>query len=333
MIQGVIEYLCLEKEKVNGNSRFVSADLLNGAEENIVKIPIHVNFVEDYGSPNSFLNIQGIEKFVEWRPEFKDAIFECKQGIFQKGVFSSKNGAADSHLLTVSEVGKMSKRYFNVINPDDVVEEYGADCFRLYEMFLGPLEQAKPWDTKGIDGVSKFLRKFWALFFDEKGNWSVGEEEPSREELKVLHQCIKKVQEDMERFSLNTCVSAFMIATNELRRLDSRKRALLEPLTILIAPFAPHLAEELWHRLGKTTTVVNAVYPEWSEEFLAEDFVTYPISINGKKRATIDLPVDLPVQEVEQASLGLPAVQKWLEGLTVRKMIVIPNRVVNIVAN
>ncbi len=333
MIQGVIEYLCLEKEKVNGNSRFVSADLLNGAEENIVKIPIHVNFVEDYGSPNSFLNIQGIEKFVEWRPEFKDAIFECKQGVYHKGVFSSKNGAADSHLLTVSEVGKMSKRYFNVINPDDVVEEYGADCFRLYEMFLGPLEQAKPWDTKGIDGVSKFLRKFWALFFDEKGNWSVGEEEPSREELKVLHQCIKKVQEDMERFSLNTCVSAFMIATNELRRLDSRKRALLEPLTILIAPFAPHLAEELWHRLGKTTTVVNAVYPEWNEEFLAEDFVTYPISINGKKRATIDLPVDLPVQEVEQASLGLPAVQKWLEGLTVRKMIVIPNRVVNIVAN
>jgi len=333
MIQGVIEYLCLQKEKVDGYSRFLSADLVNGNEEDFAKIPIHIEYVKDYGSPDSYIDLEGIDKFVEWRPEFKDAIFETAQGVYHKGTFKAKNGGAGIRLLTLSEVGKMSKRYFNVINPDEVVEEYGADCFRLYEMFLGPLEQAKPWDTKGIDGVSKFLRKFWSLFFDEKGNWTISDEEPNREELKVLHQCSRKIQEDLGRFSLNTCVSAFMIATNELRRMNTNKRAVLEPMTVLIAPFAPHLAEELWHLFGHTTSVVDAAYPEWNDEYLAKDSITYPISINGKKRATIDLPIDLPVPDIERAALGLPAVQKWLEGLTVRKMIVIPNKMVNIVAN
>ncbi|MBK7407828.1 MAG: class I tRNA ligase family protein [Saprospirales bacterium] len=227
----------------------------------------------------------------------------------------------------------MSKRYFNVINPDDVVNEYGADCFRMYEMFLGPLEQAKPWDTKGIDGVSKFLRKFWGLFFNDQGEWDISEEAPTREELKTLHLCIKKVREDLERFSFNTCVSGFMIATNELRRLNTNKRSILEPMAVLLAPFAPHVAEELWHRLGHDTTVVEAKYPEWDETHLLEDSVTYPISINGKKRATIDLPVGMPVPEVEKAAMEMQAVQKWLEGMTVRKIIVVPNRMINIVAN
>ena len=333
MIQGVIEYLYLQKEKVDGVSRFVSADLVNDDPEGFAKIPIHVEFVEDYGSPNSYIGIKGIEQFIDWRPEYRDAIFECSQGVYQRGAFTSKNGSKDSRMVTVSEVGKMSKRYFNVINPDDVVEEYGADCFRLYEMFLGPLEQAKPWDTKGIDGVSKFLRKFWSLFFNEKGEWVVNEEAPSREELKTLHVCIKKIHDDLERFSLNTCVSGFMIATNELRRLNTGKRAILEPMTVLLAPFAPHLAEELWHRLGHSTTVVEAAFPEWSEEYLREDSATYPVSINGKKRATIDLPVGMPVPEIEQAALVMPEVKKWLEGLTVQKIIVVPNRMINIVAN
>ncbi|MCB9283958.1 MAG: leucine--tRNA ligase [Lewinellaceae bacterium] len=333
MIQGVIEYLYLQKEKVDGASRFVSAELVEDHGDGFAKIPIHVEFVEDYGSPNSFINKKGIEQFIEWRPEFRNAIFECSQGVYQNGVFTSKNGGKDSRMVTVSEVGKMSKRYFNVINPDDVVEEYGADCFRLYEMFLGPLEQAKPWDTKGIDGVSKFLRKFWSLFFNEKGEWIVTDEAPSREELKTLHQCIKKIHDDLERFSLNTCVSGFMIATNELRRLNTSKRAILEPMTVLLAPFAPHLSEELWHRLGNSTTVVKAAFPQWSEEYLREDSVTYPVSINGKKRATVDLPVGMPVPEIETAALEMPEVKKWLEGLTVRKTIVVPGRMINIVAN
>lgn len=333
MIQGVIEYLYLQKEKVNGVNRFLCAGLVGEKTDEFAKIPIHVEYVEDYGSPGSFINQEGIKKFVEWRPEFKHAIFECSQGVWQNGAFTSKKGDQDAHLVTVSETGKMSKRYFNVINPDDVVEEYGADCFRLYEMFLGPLEQSKPWDTKGIDGVSKFLRKFWGLFYNEKGEWIVTDEDPGKEDLKVLHQAIRKVQEDLERFSFNTCVSGFMIATNELRRMNVSKRAILEPMVVLIAPFAPHLAEELWHQLGHTTSVVGAAYPEWNEAFLVEDTVTYPVSINGKKRATIDLPADMPVAELEKAALETPVVQKWLEGMTVRKMIVVPGRMINIVAS
>jgi leucyl-tRNA synthetase len=333
MIQGVIEYLYLQKEKTDGHSRFLSAELVGDDETGYARIPIHVEFVQDYGAAGSYINLDGIRQFVEWRPEFRDAIFECAQGVFHRGTFQPKGGASDSRLVTVSEVGKMSKRYFNVINPDDVVEAYGADCFRLYEMFLGPLEQAKPWDTKGIDGVSKFLRRFWGLFYDENGQWLVEDGEPSKEEYKVLHTCIKKVQEDLERFSFNTCVSAFMIAVNDLRRLNVRKRAILEPMAVLIAPFAPHLAEELWHQLGHADSVVEAAYPEWAESWLQEDSVTYPVSINGKKRATIDLPVDLPVPDIEQAALQTPEIQKWLEGLTVRKTIVVPGRMINIVAN
>ncbi len=239
---------------------------------------------------------------------------------------------ADGQFTCSSEVEKMSKSKFNVVNPDDMVEQYGADCFRMYEMFLGPVEVAKPWDTKGITGVSGFLRKFWGLFFDEKnGGYIVSQEEPNRDELRILHTAIKKVSDDIERFSMNTCVSHFMIATNDLRSLKSSKRAVLEPLVILIAPFAPHVAEELWHRLGHETSVCEAEWPVLNEEFLKTDTVHYPIQINGKLRANIELRTGATAAEAEAAALALDIVQKWLEGQPPKKVVFVPGRMINVV--
>jgi leucyl-tRNA synthetase len=230
------------------------------------------------------------------------------------------------------EFEKMSKSKYNVVNPDDMVNQYGADCFRMYEMFLGPIEVGKPWDTKGITGVSGFLKKFWGLFFDAKGEaFSVANEEPTKEELKVLHTCIKKVTDDIERFSMNTCVSHFMIATNELRRLNCSKRAVLEPLVILLAPFGPHIAEEIWHRLGHSTTVFDAIWPVHNEEYLKSDTVIYPVSINGKLRAHIELPSDVTKEDAEKAALALEQVQKWMDGQAAKKVVFVPGRMINVV--
>ncbi len=335
MIQGVIEYLMMQKEKQNGYTRFVCADIAraeaqeSGAE--FAKLPVHVDFVQDYGTPGSYINIDSIKKFIDWRPDFKDAIFECSQGIYHKGVFTPKGSGAGSHLLTVSEVGKMSKRYFNVVNPDDVVARYGADCFRMYEMFLGPIEDGKPWNTKGIDGVSKFLRRFWSLFFSEQGAVALIDTAPSKEEMKVLHAAIKKVTDDVERFSFNTCVSAFMVAVNELKRLECRNRQVLEPLVRLLAPFAPFTAEELWRHLGCDGSVHHADYPVYDEVWLEEDEITYPVSINGKLRATEKFPASAQPAELEKAVLELESVQRWIEGRPVRKVIVVPGRMINLV--
>lgn len=227
----------------------------------------------------------------------------------------------------------MSKRYFNVVNPDDVVERYGADCFRMYEMFLGPIEQAKPWDMQGIDGVYRFLRKFWNLFFDKNGNFSVSDEAPTKDELKILHTAIKKVNEDIERFSFNTCVPAFMVATNDLGKMNVVKRAIMQELVILIAPFAPYISEEMWHRLGNEGSVHKASYPEANEEYLKEDSITYPIAINGKTKITIDFPADAKKAELESSVLEMENVQKYIGDKTVRKVIVVPGRMINIVAN
>lgn len=229
-----------------------------------------------------------------------------------------------------SELEKMSKRYANVVNPDDMVAQHGADCFRMYEMFLGPIEMSKPWDTKGISGVSGFLKKFWQLFF-QGDQFSVSEDAPTADELRVLHTCIKKVTEDIERFSMNTCVSHFMIATNDLRKLNCNKRQILEPLVILLTPFGPHIASELWSRLGHSATVCDAGWPAFDEAHLKSDTKEYPIQINGKLRASIELPTDISAADAEAAALALEQVQRWLEGKAPKKVVFVPGRMINLV--
>lgn len=219
---------------------------------------------------------------------------------------------------------------FNVVNPDDIVERYGADTLRLYEMFLGPVEQSKPWDTNGIDGVNRFIKKLWNLFY--KGDqWLVTDEKPSAESLKSIHKLIKKVTQDIEAFSYNTSVSAFMICVNELTQQKCHSAEVLSQLVVLLAPFAPHVSEELWHALGNTSTVCDAVWPEWNEEYLVEKNVTYPVSFNGKARFNITVPADMDAKEIEKTALAHENAAKWIEGKTVRKVIVVPGRIVNIV--
>ncbi|GAB4242117.1 MAG: leucine--tRNA ligase [Saprospiraceae bacterium] len=331
MIQGVIENLFMLKEKVNGRSKFVCAKLASRFDEGeLVKIPVLIDYVSEYGSDGSYLSLEGIKKFIAWRPEYADAIFESESGVVSAGKLE-KGSEADFRIYTFSEVGKMSKSKYNVINPDDVVEQYGADCFRMYEMFLGPLDQDKPWNTNGIDGVFKFLRRFWTMFFDDAGNFVVSDEEPNKKELRILHSCIKKVSEDLERLSFNTCVSAFMICVNDLKAENCNKRAVLEPMVRLLAPFAPHIAEDLWHRLGNESTVCEAPFPEFNEANLVEDTVKYPVSINGKKRDLVELPAGLSQEELQKIVPELEAVKKWSEGKTIRKIIAIPGRIINVV--
>lgn len=225
---------------------------------------------------------------------------------------------------------KMSKRWGNVVNPDDVCEQYGADTLRLYEMFLGPLTDSKPWNTHGIEGVSRFLGKFWRLFFRDQ-QWNISSEKPSPEELKILHRTIKKVSEDIENMSFNTSVSAFMVCVNELSYLKCNNRQILEPLLVIIAPFAPHITEELWEKLGNTNSIHSADWPKYSEEFIKENTFNYPVSINGKTRTQIEYPVDANKSDIEQSVLENEVVKKWLEGKTPKKVIVVPNRIVNVV--
>ncbi len=237
---------------------------------------------------------------------------------------------SDGTMRTWRMVEKMSKSKLNVVNPDDIISKYGADTLRLYEMFLGPIEQSKPWDTNGIEGTSRFLKKFWNLSHDGD-TFRVSDEDPTKEELKILHATLKKVEEDIDKLSFNTSVSQFMIAVNELGALKCNKRAVLEPLTIALAPFAPHIAEELWEKLGHNTSITTAVWPKWDEQYLVEDNFSYPISFNGKTRMMIDFPIALSKEEVETQVLANPEVQQRLEGKAPKKVIVVPKRIVNIV--
>lgn len=256
-----------------------------------------------------------LDKFKTWRPDLADAEFVLEDGKYICG----------------AEVEKMSKSKYNVVNPDDIIERYGADTLRLYEMFLGPLEQFKPWNTNGIDGVSKFLKKLWKLYHDSNGEVSISNDAPNKEELKTLHKTIKKTEEDLENYSFNTSVASFMICVNELTALKCNKRAILEPLAILVSPYAPHIAEELWAILGNEKSIIYASFPEFKEEFLVENSHEYPVSINGKMRTKLSLSLSLTKEEIEKAALEDEIVQKWLEGNAPKKMIVVPGKIVNIV--
>ena len=301
------ESFIVTSEQPVGEQLFVSHNLLDKySPESVTKLHVDVNIVDN--------DVLIWEKALA-TPMFAKANFTlCPEG----------------NCTCSWEVEKMSKSKFNVVNPDDIIAEHGTDCFRMFEMFLGPITDAKPWNTKGITGVSGFLRKFWSMFFDGE-NFRVTDEAPTRDELRILHTCIKKVTDDIERMSMNTCVSHFMIATNELRSLKCAKRAVLEPLVILIAPFGPHIAEELWHRLGHNSTVCDASWPVHNEEHLKTDTVNYPIQINGKLRANIELPAGITAAEAEKATLDLELVQKWLEGNAPKKVVFVPGRMINLV--
>lgn len=257
-----------------------------------------------------------IEAFKKWRPEYASAIFVTDEnGRYVCGV----------------ETEKMSKSKFNTVNPDDLVEKYGADTFRMYEMFLGPVEQSKPWDTKGIEGVHRFLRKLWRLFFDEQKGRIWTEEKATAGEQKILHKTIKKIEEDTERFSFNTAVSAFMVCVNELTELKCNKREILEPLLILLAPYAPHISEELWHELGNTTTIVDADFPRFEQQYTAESSKEYPVSINGRLRTTMVINLDASQEEVEKMVMDNEVVKKWTDGKPVKKIIFVKGKMVNVV--
>ena len=292
--------------RIRGTHKFVSAGLKDQYETD--ELHVDVNMVDGFELDT--------EAFVQWKPDFELAAFILENGKYICG----------------SRLEKMSKRYFNVVNPDDIVDRYGADTFRMYEMFLGPVEQDKPWDTKGIEGVHRFLKKVWRLFVDdEKGKIIINDQEPNASEWKALYRMIRKVDEDTERFSFNTAVSAFMIGINELSDLKCHKRKVLEKLAISLAAFAPHLAEELWHILGKEGTILNASWPKVEEQYLVETAKMYPIAINGKTRTEMSIALDATQQQVEELVLADETVKKWLEGKTPKKLIYVKNKMINLV--
>lgn len=272
----------------------------------ITQIRVDVRFVK-----NDELDLEG---FKTWREEYSEARFVLENGKYLCGW----------------EVEKMSKSKYNVVNPDDIVSEYGADTLRLYEMFLGPLEQSKPWNTNGITGVSGFLKKLWRLYLPILEG-KEEQAEPSKSELKTLHKTIKKVQEDIDRFSFNTSVSNFMICVNELSELKCSKRSILEPLLVLLSPYAPHITEELWEQLGHANTIAFEPFPVFNPSYLEDDSFSYPVSFNGKTRFNLELPVSLSPSEVEQAVLSHSDALKWLEGKSPKKVIVVPKKIVNVV--
>jgi leucyl-tRNA synthetase len=282
--------------------------------------PIESNYATSHSSIHVDVNIVygvelDIEAFKKSKPEYANAEFILEDGKYICGV----------------EIEKMSKSKYNTVNPDILVDKYGADTFRMYEMFLGPVEQSKPWDTKGIEGVHRFLKKLWRLFFDDVKGKIWNEEKATDAELKTLHKTIKKIEEDTERFSFNTAVSAFMVCVNELSDLKCHKKEILEPLLILLAPYAPHISEELYHTLGNSESVLNASYPKWGNKYLTESEKEYPISINGKMRTTITISLDAPTTEVEKIVLNNEIIQKWIEGKPVKKIIFVKGKMVNVV--
>jgi len=301
MIQGSSRFVY----RVRGSNEFVSF----GLKDDYQTDPIHVNVNIVDGV------ILDVEAFKKWREEFADAEFVLESGQYICGV----------------QTEKMSKRLYNTVDPNDLVEKYGADTFRMYEMFLGPVEISKPWDTKGIEGVHRFLKKLWRLFYDEVKGKVWKDEKPTDAEWKILHKAIRKIEDDTERFSFNTAVSTFMIAVNELTDLKSGKKAILEKLVILLAPYAPHVSEELWQQLGNTGSILDASFPKFEEKYVIESSKEYPVSINGRVRTNINIALDAAQPEVEEIVLGNEVVQKWMEGKPHKKIIYVRGRMVNVV--
>lgn len=302
--QGMILGMSAFVFRIAGRNTYVSKNLAH--EHQTQKIHVDVSLLKG--------DELDTEAFKNWRPEFNDADFILEDGKY----------------ITEREVEKMSKSKYNVVNPDDICEEYGADCLRLYEMFLGPLEQSKPWNTQGLSGVYGFLKKFYNLYFDGDAV-SVSDDEPTKEEYKILHTLIKKVFYDLENFSFNTSVSSFMIAVNELQKLRCNKRKILEPLAIIISPYAPHICEELWSVLGHSESIEFAPFPKLDEKYLAEDEIDYPVSFNGKMRFKLSLPADLEVKQIEEVILKDERTVKQLEGNSPKKVIIVPKKIINIV--
>ncbi len=309
MIQGRSNFVY----RVVGTNTFVSYNLRANYE--VQQLHVDINIVE-----NDILNL---EKFKQWQPDFINAEFILEDGKYVCG----------------HEIEKMSKSMYNVQNPDDLVEKYGADTLRMYEMFLGPLEQSKPWDTQGIEGVFRFLKKTWRLYHPNDGDFNVSNEKPTADELKILHKTIRKIEDDTNRFSFNTAVSTFMIAVNELADLKCNKREILEPLAILLSSYTPHIAEELWEKcrgegeacLTPTGSISQAVFPKFEEKYVIENTFTYPVSFNGKTRFMLELPIDMPNADIEKTVLAHADSQKWLNGAAPKKVIIVPKKIVNVV--
>ncbi len=302
MIQGSSRFVY----RVHGTKQLVSAGLKNEYQTNAINVDVNiVNGLE-----------LDIEAFKKWRPDYADVEFILEDGKYICG----------------AEVEKMSKSKYNVVNPDDIVNNFGADTFRMYEMFLGPIDVSKPWEQKGIEGVHRFIKKMWRLYADEQTGWIVTDEAATDAELKVLHKTIKKIGDDIERFSFNTAVSQFMICVNELTTLNCHKRAVLEPLAVLITPFAPHLAEELWQNcFGNTTTVLDAPFPAYDEKYTVDNSKVYPVAINGKTRAEMEFALDIEQAALEAAVLADETIQKWMEGKPVKKFIYVKGKMINVV--
>lgn len=314
MIQGSSRFVY----RVRGTNQYVSAGLIDQYE--VDKLHVDVNIVDG-------LELD-VDAFVTSKPEFANAEFILE---YDSTSSLTEDQEGKGKYLCGTEVEKMSKSKVNTVNPDNIVEKYGADTFRMYEMFLGPVEMSKPWDTKGIEGVHRFLKKLWRLFSDDQKGWIVTNETPASAELKALHKTIKKIEEDTERFSFNTAVSAFMVCVNELGELKCHKRDVLEPLLILLTPYAPHVTEELWHRLGNETLVLDAPFPAFDQKHLVESAKEYPISVNGKMRTQIVIDLNAGQKQVEEIVLENPVVQKWLEGKTPKKIIYVKGKMVNLV--
>ncbi len=303
--QGMIQGSSRFAYRIEGTNKYVSAGLRK--EYKVTEVRVDVNIVDGLE-----LDIEALKR---WRPEYADAEFILEDGKYICG----------------AEVEKMSKSKYNVVNPDDIVAQYGADTFRMYEMFLGPIDVSKPWDTKGIEGVHRFLKKMWRLYADDQKGWIVTDEKATDAELRALHKTIKKISDDIERFSFNTSVSQFMICVNELSTLNCHKREILEPLAVTICAFAPHIAEELWHKLGHIDSVINASFPKYEEKYVTENSKVYPVAVNGKTRLEMEFPLDAEAAHVEREVLSDETIKKWMEGKEPKKFIYVKGKMINVV--